>query len=258
MKRILSVLMMLALPTIALAQSPVAVGSVSLSEARTIAELDTGKLKGDPSRMAWSPDQAEIYVQTIEGAFHQPKAVRHYIVNAKDGKIKDVKGEPDWFAAYWSVKSHKSSPDTPSLDIALSTEQRIQKTTSTPMGGDLARGGADIGTGGSAGGELNAAATSQSVTVHIMKLHGQTIGEFVNSVIVPGLTFAWAPAGAKAIAYTEPKGGELVLMDASGKRQAIDDTEDALLPMWSADAKKLAWLKKDGRRKFLLKVAEIR
>jgi hypothetical protein len=30
------------------------------------------------------------------------------------------------------------------------------------------------------------------------------------------------------------------------------------LPMWSADAKKIAWLQKDGRRTFELKVAEVR
>jgi hypothetical protein len=257
MKTVLTVLMTLALPSIGLAQAPVPVGSVSLSEATTVAELDMAKLKGEPSRMAWSPDHSQIYLQTIEGPLHQPKAVRHFVVNVADGKVKDVKGEPEWFAAYWSVKSHKSSPDTPALAIELSSEQKLQKTTSTPMGGDLARGGVDTGVGSSAG-ELNAAATSQKVTVHTMKLHGQTIGEFINSVIVPGLTFAWAPVGSKAIVYTEPNGGKLVLMNDEGKRQSIDGTRDALLPMWSSDAKKLAWLQKDGRRKFLLKVADIR
>lgn len=253
-----SLILVLAVPSLARAQAPVPVGSVSLSAPKTIAELDMGKLKGQPSRLAWSPDHTEIYLQTVEGPFHQPKSVRHYMVNAADGKVKDLKGEPEWFAAYWAVKSHKSSPDTPALGIDLSSEQKLQKTTSTPMGGDLARGGVDTGVGGTSGGELNAAATSQTVTVHTMKLHGQPIGEFINTVIVPGLTFAWAPKGSKAIVYTEPNGGKLVLMNDDGKRQGIEGTKDALLPMWSADARKIAWLQKEGRRTFELKVAEIR
>lgn len=258
MKALRTALMIVALPAIAGAQEPLPVGSLTLSTPATVAELDMGKLKGEPSRMAWSPDHSEIYLQLIEGPFHQPKAVRHYVIGVPDGKVKDVKGEPAWFSAYWSVKSHKSSPDAPTLDIALSSEQRLEKTTSTPMGGDLARGGVDTGTGGSAAGELAAATSSQKVTVHTMKLHGQAIGEFVNSVIVPGLTFAWAPKGSKAIAYAEPKGGKLVVMSTDGKRQEIGDTKDALLPMWSADAKKIAWLQKDGRRTYDLRIADIR
>ncbi|MEX2660374.1 MAG: hypothetical protein WD227_00540, partial [Vicinamibacterales bacterium] len=169
-----------------------------------------------------------------------------------------VKAEPEWFGAYWAVKSHKTSPDDPAIEIDLSSENRTEKTTSVPRGGDLARGGADTGSTGSTSGEAIAAATnSQTITVHTMKLHGQTIGEFVNSVIVPGLTFAWAPKGSKAIAYTEPKDGKLVLMDTQGKKQDLG-VKDALLPMWSHDATELAWLEKGGKRKFELKVAKIK
>lgn len=259
MKGLLTALTIAALTAAATAQAPLAVGSATVSAPAVIATLDMDKLKGEPSRMAWSPDQKQIYLQTIQGAFHQPKAVHHYLVDASSGKVSGTAGEPEWFPAYWSVKSHKSSPDTPALDIELATENRIEKTTSVPRGGDLARGGADSGATGSTAGEaIQAAANQQSVTVHTMKLHGQAIGEFVNSVIVPGLTFAWAPAGAKAIAYTEPKGGKLVLMNTEGRRQALDGTKDALLPMWSADAKKLAWLQKDGKKKMALKVVDVR
>lgn len=256
--KLLSTLMIVALPAV-LAQAPLPVGSVTLSSPATIADVDMNKLKGEPSRMAWSADGKEIYLQTIEGVFHQPKAIRHYIITAADGKVKDVKGEPEWFAGYWAVKSHKSSPDEPSTEIALSSENRTEKTTSVPRGGDLARGGAvgaDV-TGTSSGEAIAAAANSQTITVHTMKLHGQTIGEFVNSVIVPGLTFAWAPKGSKAIAYTEPNGGKLVLMDTQGKKQDLG-VKDAILPMWSHDATQLAWLEKGGKRKFELKVAQVK
>jgi hypothetical protein len=260
MKRLLTAATIALLPAVAMAQTPLPVGSVTMSSPTTLTTLDMDKLKGNPSRMAWSPDLTQIYLQTIEGPFHQPKAVRHYIVTASDGKVKDVQAEPEWFQAYWSVKSHKASPDAPALEIALSTENRREQTTSVPRGGDLAKGGsvgADV-TGTSTGDAAAAAMNSQTVTVHTMKLHGQTIGEFVNAVIVPGLTFAWAPKGTQAIAYTDPKGGKIYLMDPKGKKQDLDGTKDALLPMWSHDAKKLAWLQKDGKKKFELKVADIR
>lgn len=258
MKALLHALLVVALPTVAMAQSPLPVGSVSLSSPTVVAELDMDKMKGAPSRMAWSDDGSQIYVQTIEGPFNAPKSVRHYLVSVTDGKVKDLKGEPEWFAAYWQAKSLKVSPDSPAAEIALSSENRVEKTTSVPRGGDLARGGAGGDTGTTSGEAIAAASNSQNVTVHTMKLHGQPIGEFVNSVIVPGLTYAWAPKGVNAIAYATPKGGKLVLMDVSGKKQEIDGTKDALLPMWSTDATRLAWLQKDGKKKYELKVAQVR
>lgn len=260
MKALVNALMILALPAVVVTQSPLPVGSVTVASPTRVAQLDMNKLKGEPSRLAWSPDGEEMYLQTIEGPFHAPKSVRHYLITAANGKVNDIKGEPEWFSAYWSVKSHKSSPDAPGTEIALSSENRVEKTTSVPRGGDLARGGsvgADT-TGTSSGDAIAAANNSQTITVHTMKLHGQTIGEFVNSVIVPGLTFAWAPKGHQAIAYTEPKSGKIVLMDPKGKRQAVDGTKDALLPMWSHDGTQLAWLQKDGKKKYELKVAQLK
>ena len=258
MRTLPTVLIIAALAFPAGAQAPLAIGNVKLSADRTIAEIDMNRLKGDPSRMAWSPDETKIYLQTIEGPFHQPKAVRHYLVGTSDGKIQEIKGEPDWFSAFWMAKSNKSSPDSPGFEIALTSENRREQTTSVPRGGDLARGGVDTGSSGSSVGEAVAAANnSQVVTVHTMKLHGQTIGEFINSVIVPGLTFAWAPKGARAIAYAEPKGGRLVLLAPDRRRQELDGTRDALLPMWSGDATRLAWLQKAGKRKFEIRVADV-
>ena len=256
MKILLTALLILT-PAAALAQTPLPVGSLNVAGPTTIAQVDTDKLKGEPSRMAWSPDASQIYLQTIEGLFQAPKAVRHYLIGVADGKLTETKGEPEWFPAYWAVKSHKSSPDAPGTEIALSSENKVEKTTSVPRGGDLARGGAGGETGTTSGEAIAAANNQQTITVHTMKLHGRAIGEFTNSVIVPGMTFAWAPAGAKAIAYAEPKGGKLVLMDPTGKRQELEGTKDAVFPMWSADGRQLAWLQKDGKKKYALKVARL-
>lgn len=225
----------------------------------TVATLDMGRLKGEPSRLAWSPDGSELYVQTREGSFGQANArLHHYVFAASNGSKRDVDAEPAWASAYWTSKSAQASPDDPRLKIELKTEQRQQRTTSVPMGGDMARGGtapADAGT--TSGDALAAAYGTQRATVHMMQLKGATIGEFVNSVIVPGLTFGWAPKGTKAIAFTEPKDGRVVVMDAEGAKREIEESEDAVLPAWSQDGAKIAWLQQDGRRKFILRVAGV-
>lgn len=256
MRALRNAAIIIAIPAAVIAQGPLAVESAKLDSPATIAELDMGKLKGVPTRLGWSPDGKEFYLQTVEGPLHQPKSIRHYVIDAVDGKVKDAEAEPAWFREFWMMKSNKTSPDTPSLAIGLSSENRVEKTTSTPTGGDLARGGVGGTEGTSSTDAITAAHNSQSMTVHVMKLHGQTIGEFVNSVTVPGMTFGWAPKGSQAIAYSEVKGGKLVLMSNTGKKQELAGTKDTSFPMWSSDGTQLAWLQKNGK-KFALKTARL-
>ena len=246
-------------PALASSQAPPAAQGVTISEPTTVATLDMGRLKGEPSRLAWSPDGAELYVQTREGRFGDASAkLHHYVFSASTGAKRDVDAEPAWASAYWTAKSAQASPDDPRLKIELKTEERQQRTTSVPMGGDMARGGASTAeTGTSSGDALAAAYATQRAVVHMMQLEGATIGEFVNSVIVPGLTFGWAPRGTKAIAFAEPKSGRVIVMNAEGATRQVDGSKDALLPAWSQDGARLAWLQQDGRRKYVLRVASV-
>jgi hypothetical protein len=242
----------------AAAQGPVPVGNVQVSAPATIASLDMGKLKGEPSRLAWSPDGSQLYVQTLEGGFGMPGAkLRHYIVAVNGGAVKDLQVEPEWLSPYWTEKSGQASPDVPGLKVDLKTEQRTERTTSAPMGGDLARGGTTTAAGASGGDAASAAYTAQTVQVITLKLLGESIGEFVNAALVPGLTFAWGPKGSQAIAFTTIKDGKVVLMNVEGKKQEIAGTKEAVLPAWSAGASRLAWLQKDGRKKYDLRVVTL-
>lgn len=259
MHKFCAAVLLVAVPVLAGAQSPLPVGKLKFSEPTTVAELNMDRLKGVPSRLAWSPDGSQLYVQTLEGNFGNPEAkLRHYLFAVSNGAKKDAQAEPEWVSAYWAVKSHQAAPDVPGHKIGLESEVRTERTTSAPMGGDLARGGLSSGTGGTTSTEaIDAANTAQSVTVHAMKLKGETIGEFINSVIVPGLTFGWGPAGTKVIAFSAQKNGRLVVMDETGKKQELNGSKDAVLPAWSPDASRLAWLQKDGRKTYLLKIAEV-
>lgn len=251
----------IAAPALLAGQTHLPVGALKFSEPSRIAEIDTDKLKGQPSKLAWSPDGTQLYVQMLEGQFGRPEGskIRHYVFAISDGKGKDVQGEPEWLSAYWTDKSGQASPDAAGFKIDLKSEVRTEKTVSTPMGGDLARGGTAGDDGGKtgAGDVLAAAYNQQAVPVNTMLLHGEIVGEFVNSVIVPGLTFGWGPRGSGVIAYSAGKGGRVMVMDASGRKQEVPGTKDTLLPAWSPEGSKLAWLQKDGRKKFILQVAGV-
>ncbi len=209
----------------------------------------------------WSPDGSEIYVQMLDGAFGKidPSKLSHHVYKVSNGGHQQVPAEPDWATSYWTVKSGQASPDGDSFKIQLKSESKKQQTVSTPMGGDLAKGGGAGGDGGrtSAGDAMAAAYNQQAVPVHTMLLNGEVVGEYVNSVIVPGQTFGWGPAGSKVIAYSVTKTGKLTVMDDKGRKQEVDGTRDAVFPGWSSDGKRLAWLQKDGKKKYVLKIVTI-
>ena len=240
------------------AQQPLAVGNLTISAPATLAKFDTGDVKGEPVRLAWSADGTEIYLQTTERGRLNPTS-NHYLFTIADGKRKSVNAEPAWFKTSWAAKSDRYSPDDPKFLIDITSETRVARTTSTPMGGDMARGGVDGGSAGSSSDEAQSAAQGrQNVTVLSMKLGGQVIGAFENTNVVPGLTFGWAPKGAHAIAFAAPETGKIVIMDTKGKTQEIADTKDAMFPAFSPDGTKVVWLRKDGRRDFLLQMSEIK
>jgi hypothetical protein len=244
-------------------------GSATSAEALKVgapvaaAELDMGKLKGEPFRLAWSPDAKELYLQTAEldqvGAV---KKARHYVVPAAGGAAKEVEGEPDWAAKYWTWKSWKAAPGSPGFAISVDERREIIKATQAPNGGTIAgmggdsNAGATVGGGGPAGAGTIVLPEGQNANIRTMRLKGEVIGEWINSVIVPGLTFGWSPAGLNLIAFSA-KNEDVVIMDERGRKQKIDTTKITRLPAWSDDGKKLAYLEQKDRKKFVLNVVSI-
>jgi hypothetical protein len=243
------------LPASAAVQGPPRVDSLRFTSPAPLVALDMDNLKGEPARLAWSPDGTQLYLQTVEGGFGREEAApHHYILSAADGASRDVRAEPEWAAQYWTAKSGQSSPDDPPLTIELQTERVKERTTSLPRGGELARGGTSPNI--SENDELTIIG-AQTVSVITLVLGGEIVGQFTNSVLVPGLTYGWGPMGAKVVAFAAQKNGRIVVMDDVGHKQEIAGSKDAILPAWSPDGDRIAWLQKDGRKKYLVQVSRV-
>jgi hypothetical protein len=236
------------------------ISAVTLTPSVT-GEIDLGRLKGTRlAQLAWSPDATELYLQTYTPDRQAlPAETFHYVLSASDLLPKQVAAPPDWAASYWTWKSAQAAPDDPAFKIELETQKGMSAATSLPMGGEMARGGGD--TGGAAGasmeGMLEAARQSQTGITYRMRLKGEVVGEWVNHRIMPGLTFGWAPAGTGWIAYAEKSSGKLILMDKDGRKKKIDGTKNVMLPAWTADGARLAYLESRGRNKYAVIIAAV-
>jgi hypothetical protein len=244
-----------------LAQTPVA--SIQVTPSTTV-NIDLGKLKGKLVRqLAWSPDGAELYLMTYDPDKNASvKKAYHFVIPVGTGVPKAVDKTPEWAEKYLIWKADRASPDDPKLEIELTDETKRLSAVALPFGGDLARGGTEGAAAGSAGGLSSASAmaaanSSQMVRVITMKLKGQIIGEWINHPTVPGQTYGWGPKGTGLIAYAEQKSGRLVLMNLAGQRQTVEGTREVIVPAFSNDGARLAYLEGRGRNRFALVVATL-
>jgi hypothetical protein len=217
-----------------------------------VTELDLGKLKGELRQVAWSRDGDELYVQTFEGTLALQK-LRHYLVPVAGGAPQPIDQEPEWATDYWGYKSDRFAPGLRSLMIDF--EQKLEKVrVGTGSGRPGEMGGAGAGAGGANGNpvDIEKTAEGQHQNFARLTLFGETISEFVNEVPIPGLMFSWGPSGSGAIVYTDRERGHLMLLDQHKRKQTISGVKDALLPAWSADGTRLAWVQKAGRKKYTL------
>lgn len=233
-----------------------ALATITLSAPQAILESD--RFKGELARLAWSEDGSEFYVQTVErdktGAV---KAMHHYLVATAAKSVKDVDQEPPWAAKYWQWKAAQASPAAASFRIEVSERTETKRAVSAPTGGELARGGTPDPTAGTTLSDMaDAANSSQKLHIYALKVKTETIGEWINAGVTPGTNFSWAPAPLQFLAFTKRDGGPIVILDAAGVKQELPGTKSALLPAWSGDGKRMAWLERKGK-KLQLTLAEI-
>jgi hypothetical protein len=228
------------------AQTPpstlVDVATLKIGAPAAVADLDLGKLKGELRQVAWSPDGTELYIQTAEG---EPSAekLHHYTVPAAGGTVAPADQQPEWAKAFWLFKADRSAPGVPAMIIGV--EQGTETTKGLPPEGSVR------GTGVGATDLASSNSTNATANVIRLVLLGESVGEFVDARPIPGMTFGWGPESSGAIVFTD-RTGRLILFDQKLHRRAVPGVKDALLPAWSMDGSRLAWVQKSGRRKYSL------
>ena len=182
-------------------------------------------------------------MQTADGPPNAEK-LRHYVVAVASGAVKPVDAPPQWAIDYWTIKSDRFAPGLGSLMIELEQKQENVK----------------VGTGSGRPGEMGIAAgvsadkiaEGQKQLLWRLTVLGETVSEFQNIAVIPGLMFSWGPPGTGTIAYTDRELGHLMLLDRNKHKQTVSGIKDALLPAWSTDGTRLAWVQKAGRRRYTL------
>jgi hypothetical protein len=226
--------------------------AVRIGTPATIAQLDLGKLKGELRQVGWSPDGTQLYVQTADGTPPAEK-LRHYLVPVAGGVPAAVDAEPEWASTYWGIKSDRFAPGLRSLIIEV-----VQKSEKIKIGTGTGRPGEQAGgQPGSIPIDVEKTAEGQFQNVTRLTFLGEPVSEFLNQRAIPGLMFSWGPIGSGAIAYTDRETGQLMLFDQHKRKQTVAGVRDALLPAWSTDGTRLAWVRKDARKKYALMWAAV-
>ncbi len=229
---------------------PLDVSSLKIGAPTVVVEVDTGKLKGDLRRLAWAPDGDSLYLQTAEGNPPLEK-LHHYTVAVKGGPVTAVEQEPEWAARYWQIKQDRIAPGLPSLVIDVKQGQETIKTGTGPSGvldRTIDPAGAPNPTPDNlAQGTMG----NQKANVVRLQLLGEDIGVWRNERVIPGTKFGWGPAGSGSLVFVDEE-GRLVFFDQQKHRKTVSGARDVLLPAWSADGARLAYLEKAGRKKYAL------
>jgi len=231
-------------------------GPFAVSAPAAIMDVDSHAMKGDPVELAWSGTSGQFYVQTVEG-YTPNVTVRHYLIRLGDKAPSTMKAQPDWANTYWASKSRRDAPAATSLLIdvrdtveanRLPTQSLADRAKGTESGGgDFAMKGAEA----AANDHTNAA------QVRTLVLKGVNVGRFVDTPLVPGLTFGWSPPKLHAIAYVDDNGRLGVFDYTTNGRQVVDGTKDVLLPAWSPDGSEIAFLERTGRKRYSLERVKI-
>ncbi len=219
--------------------APFDVSAFALAPPTPVRELDRKTLRGEPSKLAWSPDGSMLYIQSRDGIGAAAR-YRHFQLRLGQDGLTPIDIEPEWAAEYWHNKVTEAAPGMPWLSIDV----RVDKTRTrvAPFAGGFA------GAGSATGSEAAASFSLSTVTLSYL---GVEIGRWMTDEPKSGVTFGWGPAGSGALAFADRQ-GRLTLVDKERRVRPIARTANVRLPAWSPDGNYVAYLEQQGRSKFRL------
>lgn len=235
--------------------APLPIQQAAISAPETLVDLKTGDLKGIPTRLAWAPDGAYLYLRVSKFDRWANETVSHVQLELGTHEISWLEREPAWARRYWNWKSAASSPAQPAWRIKFESRQEKYRTTNVPGEGGIGQHSADPNASLD---EIvrKAALANQMVTVETLTLGAIVLEEGVNRQVFPGRTFSWAPAPSVRIAYVNDK-GHLVIAQHGGHSREVEGTDGVQLPAWSEDGSRIVFFEQKNDT-YVLRVVAVR
>ncbi len=251
----------LMLGVVSVPQNPPA-DQLTLSAPAPVVVVDTGKIKGEPRQLAWSPDGRTLYLQARKPGRKGLFTLLHYAVSLDKRTIEPLQGEPEWAADYWTRKSARFAPTDPSVSIEIDTTKEHIQGGPAVLGGAMSR-SALTGQGSVTNPTpdvdemADRNAHGQDVVTHTLRLKGEVVGAGEQGQIYPGQTFGWAPVSLGSTIVFTDRSGKIAIMDLEKRKQAIEASKDTLLPAWSDDGTRIAYLQKSGKKTYNLQIVDV-
>ena len=231
---------------------PLDCSRVVVSAPRKVAEIDAGTAKGDLVALAWSGDGSAFYLRSAEYDRFRNERAHHFLLDPATGKLTPADTSPSWASSYWMWKSGSVAPGVPDMKLDMETQQKMVTAVGTVSDGGASQSRADPYRPQVA---ADIASAQQVATVTI-RLKGTVIVEAVNKSVQPGSTWGWAPAPIGGLAFANGK-KRLALIDRNGRTIEVAGTADVMLPAWSPDGKRIAFVQKTDKKKYVINVVEV-
>lgn len=231
------------------------VSKLTVSSPRTIRDLEAKDVRGIPTRMAWSPDGAWVYVRVSTFDRWSNETVRHVLIETQGTRVQPLTDEPGWLARYWNLKSALTSPVVPIWRIKVDAREEQVRTTNVPREGNIGQHGDPAA--GLDETVVKASQASQKTLFETLRLNGRVIGSAVNGHVPPGRTYAWAPDPLALVAFVT-ENGRLAVMNAQGHVREIKGAKKPLLPAWSQNGEQLAWVQQTSSGAYTIRAVTIR
>jgi hypothetical protein len=231
------------------------VAKLTISSPQAIRNLDSKDVRGTPTRLAWSPDGAWLYVRVSTFDRWSNETVRHVLIEAQGKRIEPLPDEPGWLARYWNLKSSLTSPAVATWRIKIDAREEQVRTTNVPREGNIGQHGDPAA--GLDETVRKAAQSSQKTLFETFLLNGHVIGSAINGHVSAGRTFAWAPEPLALVAFVT-ENGRLAVMNAAGHTREVRGAKKPLLPAWSENGQQLAWIQQTSSGAYTIKAVAIR